>query len=108
MIPELETADLEAILAPLAGEQPTGVDLREDYAPNSIYFRLRDARAGARDAERQAETEGGDEGLPALWRPPKPPMCRSVVASVTGCSKNAQCPAPQTTAASTCFASRSE
>ena len=69
MIPELETADFEAILAPLAGEQPTGVDLREDYAPNSIYFRLRDARAGARDAERQAETEGGDEGLPALWRP---------------------------------------
>jgi type VI secretion system protein ImpA len=69
MIPELETADLEAILAPLAGEQPTGVDLREDYAPNSIYFRLRDARAGARDAERQAETEGGDEGLPVLWRP---------------------------------------
>ena len=41
----------------------------EDFAPNSIYFRLRDARAGARDAERQAETEGGDEGLPALWRP---------------------------------------
>ena len=69
MISELETADLEAILAPLAGEQPTGVDLREDYAPNSIYFRLRDARAGARDAERQAETEGGDEGLPVLWRP---------------------------------------
>ena len=69
MIPELETADLEAILAPLAGDQPTGVDLREDYAPTSIYFRLRDARAGARDAERQAETEGGDEGLPALWRP---------------------------------------
>ena len=52
MIPELETADLEAILAPLAGDQPTGVDLRQDYAPNSIYFRLRDARAAARDAER--------------------------------------------------------
>src|ERR1700730_107562 len=69
MIPELETADLEAILAPLAGEQASRVDLREDDAPNSIYFRLRDARAGARDAERQAETEGGDEGLPALWRP---------------------------------------
>ena len=26
MIPELETADLEAILAPLAGEQPTKVE----------------------------------------------------------------------------------
>jgi type VI secretion system protein ImpA len=69
MIPELETADLEAILAPLPGDQPTGVDLREDYAPTSVYFRLRDARAVARDAERQADSEGGDEGLPALWRP---------------------------------------
>jgi type VI secretion system protein ImpA len=69
MIPELETADFEAILAPLAGDQPTGVDLREDYTPTSIYFRLRDARAGARDAERLAESDGGEEGLPALWRP---------------------------------------
>ncbi len=46
-----------------------GVDLRQDFAPTSIYFRLRDARAQARDAERQADTEGGDEALPALWRP---------------------------------------
>lgn len=69
MIPELETADFEAILAPLAGEQPTGVDLRQDFAPTSVYFRLRDARAQARDAERQADTGGGDEGVPALWRP---------------------------------------
>lgn len=69
MIPELETGDFEAILAPLAGEQPTGVDLRQDFAPTSIYFRLRDARAQARDAERQADTGGSDEGVPALWRP---------------------------------------
>lgn len=69
MIPELETADFEAILAPLDGDQPTGVDLRQDFAPTSIYFRLRDARAQARDAERQADAEGGEEGLPVLWRP---------------------------------------
>jgi type VI secretion system protein ImpA len=69
MIPELETADFEAILAPLAGDQPTGVDLRQDFSPTSIYFRLRDARAQARDAERQADSQGGDEGLPTLWRP---------------------------------------
>jgi type VI secretion system protein ImpA len=69
MIPELETADFEAILAPLAGDQPTGVDLRQDFAPTSIYFRLRDARAQARDAERQADSQGGDEGPPTLWRP---------------------------------------
>jgi type VI secretion system protein ImpA len=65
----LQPAELEAILAPISGDQPTGVDLREDYAPTSIYFRLRDARAEARDAERQAESQGGDEGVVALWRP---------------------------------------
>jgi type VI secretion system protein ImpA len=69
MIPELETADFEAILAPLAGDHPTGVDLRQDFSPTSIYFRLRDARAQARDAERQADSQGGEEGQPALWRP---------------------------------------
>ena len=69
MIPELETADFEAILAPLAGDQPTGIDLRQDFAPTSIYFRLRDARAQARDAERQADSQGGDEGQPTLGRP---------------------------------------
>jgi type VI secretion system protein ImpA len=69
MIPELETADFEAILAPLPGDQPTGVDLRQDFSPTSIYFRLRDARAQARDAERQADSQGGEEGQPTLWRP---------------------------------------
>lgn len=69
MIPELETADFEAILAPLPGDPPTGADLREDFAPTSIYFRLRDARAQARDAERQADSLGGDDSPPALWRP---------------------------------------
>jgi len=69
MIPELETADFEAIMAPLAGDEPTGADLRQDFAPSSIYFRLRDARAQARDAERQADSLGGDDNPSALWRP---------------------------------------
>ena len=72
---ELEEADLEAILAPIPGEKPTGVDVREDFTPTSVYFRLRDARSDARDAERQADgadTSGGggtDEGLQTRWRP---------------------------------------
>lgn len=66
---ELETSDLEAILAPIPGEQPAGSDLRQDTGATSVYFRLRDARAEARDAERQAETQGGEEGLPAFWQP---------------------------------------
>ena len=53
----------------MAGDQPTGVDLRQDFAPTSVYFRLRDARAQARDAERQADSLGADEGQPTLWRP---------------------------------------
>ena len=69
MISELEATDIEAILAPIAGDQATGVDLREDYSPTSLYFRLRDARAEARDAERRADGEGNDEGVAALWRP---------------------------------------
>lgn len=70
----LETDELEAILAPIPGDQPVGTDLREDYTPTSVYFRLRDARADARDAERQADSPGqdggsSDEGLQAKWRP---------------------------------------
>jgi type VI secretion system protein ImpA len=73
---ELGPDDLEAILAAIPGDQPVGTDLREDYTPTSVYFRLRDARADARDAERQADSPdrqgeggGGEEALQAKWRP---------------------------------------
>lgn len=72
---ELGPDDLEAILAEIPGDQPVGTDLREDYTPTSVYFRLRDARADARDAERQADSPdrqgdgGGDEALAGKWRP---------------------------------------
>lgn len=65
----LETAVLEAILAPIEGDQPTGTDLRQDTEPTSVYFGLRGARGEARDAERQAERQGAEEGPPVLWRP---------------------------------------
>jgi type VI secretion system protein ImpA len=70
------TIDIEAILAPIPGERPTGTDVREDFTPTSVYFRLRDARADARDAERQAESVdgaagggGAEEALQGRWRP---------------------------------------
>lgn len=68
MAPLLEDFDLEALLAPIPGDAPTGADLRQDYSPSSVYFRLRDARAEARDAERQAESTGGEESVPTHWR----------------------------------------
>ena len=64
-----EGFDLASLLAPIPGDRPTGADLREDYSPASVYLRLRDARAEARDAERQAEAAGGeDTGAPLQWR----------------------------------------
>src|SRR4051794_35620089 len=47
-----EGFDLGALLAPIAGDAPVGIDLRADDSPNSLYHRLRDARTEARDVER--------------------------------------------------------
>jgi type VI secretion system protein ImpA len=77
MAADLEFIDLEAILAPIPGERATGIDLREDYSPTSVYFRLRDARADARDEERKSDSpeDGVDTGaglveaLQARWQP---------------------------------------
>jgi type VI secretion system protein ImpA len=64
--------DLDALLAPIPGELPQGIDVREDYSAQSPYSRLRDARSNARDAEKQVESH--DPGGPPapdpapLWR----------------------------------------
>lgn len=61
MLPELLLPDL---LLPISEAVPCGVDLREDTTPHSIYFRLRDARAEARAAERLVDNDprAGDAG----------------------------------------------
>jgi type VI secretion system protein ImpA len=48
--------DVEALLAPIPGEAPQGTDIREDFSATSPYNQLRDARAEARDAERERDT----------------------------------------------------
>jgi type VI secretion system protein ImpA len=45
------------ILAPFVGDTPAGEDLRLDATPQSIYYRLRDARAEARAQERANEND---------------------------------------------------
>jgi len=58
-----EGFDLDTLLAPVSDDVPAGSDLREDFSPTSLYFRLRDARAEARAAERQLDApRGEDEG----------------------------------------------
>ena len=64
-----EDIDIESLLAPVPGDAPTGADLREDFSPQSIYFKLRDARAEARAAERQIDADGDAmAAAPPQWR----------------------------------------
>jgi type VI secretion system protein ImpA len=61
--------DMEALLAPIPGELATGADLREDFTPQSFYYRLRDARSEARAAERAADANPADDAAPPpQWR----------------------------------------
>ena len=62
--------DLDTLLAPIDGSSPVGSDLREDFTPQSFYYRLRDARSEARAAERAADSDPDSSGdqQPAQWR----------------------------------------
>ena len=60
------------MLAPIPGDNPQGVDLREDDSSRSPYRRLKDARSEARDAEKLAETPDPTDPAPVdpgpMWR----------------------------------------
>src|SRR5262245_50900896 len=67
---EMASADiiqLEALLAPVPGDKPTGVDLRLDASPTSDYYKLKDARFAARAKEREIDTGTDISDLPE-WR----------------------------------------
>jgi len=62
--------DIEALLAPIAGAAPTGVDLRADATGSSTYHALRDARTAARNRERAALADGESNYIEAAdWHP---------------------------------------
>jgi type VI secretion system protein ImpA len=73
-----EGFDLDALLAPIPGDAPAGVDLREDFSPKSPYYRLRDARAEARAAERTADAAEPDQAGGGNQEAVMPPQWRSV------------------------------
>ena len=63
------TIDIESLLLPISESAPAGVNLRADVSPTSIYYRLKDARSGARAAERRMDGEGtASGGLLAEWQ----------------------------------------
>src|ERR1700722_14314183 len=60
---------LADLAAPLPGDAPAGLDLRQDFTPQSLYYRLRDARAEAREIERRVDHDPlADAGVPIQWR----------------------------------------
>jgi type VI secretion system protein ImpA len=65
--------DFERLLKPISPEQPAGVELKEDSALSTKYFKVKDAREAARGAERkqaQAISAGEPEsgGDAPNWR----------------------------------------
>ena len=74
-----EGFDLAALLAPIEGEAPAGADLRADYAPDSLYYRLRDARAEARATERAVDGgEMPDGGVAPQWHTIRDLACEAI------------------------------
>jgi type VI secretion system protein ImpA len=63
-----QVVDLNALLAPLSAEAPSGVDLREDSSAQSIYYRLKDLRSTARAAERRSDAGEESDAAQAEWR----------------------------------------
>ncbi len=63
------TLEIEQLLAPIEGDNPAGVDLREDVSPTSDYYQVKDARSAARAAERSHDADEEPGGaLPEEWR----------------------------------------
>lgn len=62
-----EDPEVQALLRSISEAAPAGEDLRHDFSAQSLYYRLRDARAEARAAERAADTDG-DVTTPPQWR----------------------------------------
>jgi type VI secretion system protein ImpA len=57
--------DLESLLSPIAGDNASGVDLRADISPESVYQAIKLARRRAGDAERLLAKEDPNAGDPA-------------------------------------------
>lgn len=60
--------DVAALLAPVPGDMPAGGDLRADASAQSLYYRLRDARAEARATERAMEADSAASAPSPQWR----------------------------------------
>jgi type VI secretion system protein ImpA len=72
-----EILDFARLLEPIPGENPGGRPLRADTSPDSLYYRIKDARAAARAVERnlvfeeEAPQKSGEDWRPVLELVPR-------------------------------------
>ncbi|KPH86593.1 type VI secretion protein ImpA [Komagataeibacter intermedius AF2] len=64
----MQGLDIDILLNCIDKTVPTGDDIRADYSPTSLYYKLRDARADARAAERAADANPAEAVTPPEWR----------------------------------------
>lgn len=60
--------DVESLLVPIEGANPSGRDLRSAGEEAILYYRLKEARFSARARERQADAEAEAAVQPPEWR----------------------------------------
>jgi len=61
--------NFDELTAPIAENPPAGINLRTDSSPNSLWLQIKDARAKARAAEKEALNSGGDPRRAGDWKP---------------------------------------
>lgn len=88
-MPTPPTIDLDALLAPIDGDNPTGSDLRDDHSHASVLRAIKDAAGDARKKEKQADYDEEVSASPSEWRTvlelaPKVLMTRSKDLDVAG------------------------
>lgn len=66
-----EVIDFERLLAPIPGDNPTGIDIREVSSHNSLYNQFRDLAASSRRAESEAGETVDDLGQKKKPNPPE-------------------------------------
>ena len=60
--------DIDSLLAPLSEEDPVGADPRQDFSVNSLFIKMKDARAEARRIERAIDTDGDGPSPDPSWQ----------------------------------------
>jgi type VI secretion system protein ImpA len=67
-MPSPPNLDFDQLLAPIAGDNPAGIDLREDRSSTSLYDKVKDARTTARELEKRQERRDTTKPDPDLDR----------------------------------------